>query len=53
MGLTVQDFAATLPHEATSSTLYTDQAKKLAGKSALMCAQKGIMECCVQKAQAE
>lgn len=27
LGLTVQDFAATLPHEATSSTLYADQAK--------------------------
>ena len=35
LGLTVQDFAATLPHEATSSTLYTDQAKELAGGAAL------------------
>mgnify|MGYP004668004675 CR=1 FL=1 len=53
MGLTVQDFAATLPHEATSSTLYTDQAKELAGGAALERVQRGIMECCIQKSQAD
>ena len=45
--------AAILPHEATSSTLYTDLAKELAGGTALLHAQKGIMERCHQKAQAE
>ena len=45
--------AAMLPHEATSSTLYADQARKLAGEAALRCTQKGIIERCVQKTQAE
>ena len=45
--------AAILPHEATSSTLYTDLAKELAGGTALEHAQRGIMERCVQKTQAE
>ena len=53
LGLTVQDFAAMLPHEATSSTLYTDLAKELAGGTALEHAQKSIMERCHQKTQAE
>lgn len=53
LGLTVQDFAATLPHEATSSTLYADQAKELAGGAALEHVQRGIMERCRQKTQAE
>ena len=45
--------AAILPHEATSSTLYTDLAKELAGGTALEHAQKSIMERCHQKTQAE
>lgn len=45
--------AAMLPHEATSSTLYTDLAKELAGDAALSHVQRGIMERCVQKTQAE
>ena len=45
--------AAMLPHEATSSTLYADQAKELAGGTALERAQRGIMERCRQKTQAE
>ena len=45
--------AAILPHEATSSTLYTDLAKELAGGTALEHAQRGIMERCHQKTQAE
>ena len=45
--------AAMLPHEATSSTLYADLAKELAGGTALLHAQKGIMERCHQKTQAE
>lgn len=45
--------AAMLPHEATSSTLYADLAKELAGGAALSHAQKGIMERCHQKTQAE
>lgn len=49
----VQDFAATLPHEATSSTLYASQAKELAGGAALEHVQRGIMERCRQKTQAE
>lgn len=52
-GLTVQDFAAMLLHEATSSTLYTDQAKELAGGAALERVQRGIMERCIQKSQAD
>ena len=45
--------AAMLPHEATSSTLYTNLACRLAGDTALSHAQKGIMERCHQKTQAE
>ena len=45
--------AAILPHEATSSTLHADLACRLAGDAALLHAQKGIMERCHQKAQAE
>ena len=45
--------AAMLPHEATSSTLYTDLAKELAGDAALSHVQRGIMERCEQKTQAE
>ena len=45
--------AAMLPHEATSSTLYADLACRLAGDAALSHAQKGIMERCHQKTQAE
>lgn len=45
--------AAMLPHEATSSTLYADLAKELAGGAALSHVQRGIMERCHQKAQAE
>ena len=44
---------AILPHEATSSTLHADLAKELAGGTALEHAQRGIMERCVQKTQAE
>ena len=51
--LTVQDFAAALPHEAASSTLYADQTKELAGGAALEHVQSGIMERRVQKTQAE
>ena len=43
--------AAMLPHEATSSTLYTDLAKELAGDAALSHVQRGIMERCVQKSR--
>ena len=53
LGLTVQDFAAPLPYAATSSTLYADQAKELAGGAALEHVQRGIMERRVQKTQAE
>ena len=45
--------AAMLPHEATSSTLYADLACRLAGDTALSHAQKGIMERCHQKTQAD
>lgn len=45
--------AAMLPHEATSSTLYADLACRLAGDAALSHAQKGIIERCHQKTQAE
>ena len=45
--------AAMLPHEATSSTLHADLACRLAGNAALSHAQKGIMERCHQKTQAE
>lgn len=45
--------AAMLPHEATSSTLYADLTCRLAGDTALSHAQKGIMERCHQKTQAE
>ena len=45
--------AAMLPHEATSSTLYADLACRLAGDAALSHAQKGIMERCHQKTQAD
>lgn len=45
--------AAMLPHEATSSTLYADLTCRLAGNTALSHAQKGIMERCHQKTQAE
>lgn len=45
--------AAMLPHEATSSTLYADLACRLTGDAALLYAQKGIMERCHQKTQAE
>lgn len=45
--------AAMLPHEATSSTLYADLTCRLAGDAALSHAQKGIMERCHQKTQAE
>lgn len=44
--------AAQLPHEATSSTLYADLAKELAGEAALAHVQRGIMERCIQKSQA-
>lgn len=53
LGLTMQDFAAMLPHEATSSTLYADQAKELAGGTALEHVQRGIMEHRIQKSQAD
>ena len=45
--------AAMLPHEATSSTLHADLACRLTGDAALLYAQKGIMERCHQKTQAE
>ena len=45
--------AAMPPHEATSSTLHADLACRLAGDAALSHAQKGIMERCHQKTQAE
>ena len=45
--------AAILPHEATSSTLYADRAKELAGGAALDHVQRGIMERCIQKSQAD
>lgn len=45
--------AAMLPHEATSSTLYADLAKELAGGAALSHVQRGIMERCRHKTQAE
>ena len=45
--------AAMLPHEATSGTLYADLACRLAGNAALSHVQRGIMERCHQKAQAE
>ena len=45
--------AAILPHEATSSTLYADRAKELAGGAALDHVQRGIMEHCIQKSQAD
>ena len=45
--------AAMLPHEATSSTLHADLTCRLAGDTALLYAQKGIMERCHQKTQAE
>lgn len=45
--------AAMLPHEATSSTLHADLACRLTGDAALSHAQKGIMERCHQKTQAE
>lgn len=45
--------AAMLPHEATSSTLHADLACRLTGDAALLHAQKGIMERCHQKAQAD
>ena len=45
--------AAILPHEATSSTLYADLAKELAGGAALEHVQRGIMERCIQKSQAD
>ena len=44
--------AAALPHEATSSTLYADLAKELAGEAALAHVQRGIMERYIQKSQA-
>lgn len=44
---------AILPHEATSSTLHADLACRLAGDAALLHAQKGIMERCHQKTQAD
>lgn len=44
---------AMLPHEATSSTLHADLACRLTGDAALLHAQKGIMERCHQKTQAE
>ena len=45
--------AAMLPHEATSGTLYADLACRLAGNAALSHVQRGIMERCHQKTQAE